>query len=35
MAKCKDVREFNKKHFQLHKYINFEDSEELIKELYL
>lgn len=26
MVKCQDVREFNKKHFQLHRYCTFDDS---------
>lgn len=35
MVKCKDVREFNKKHFKLHRYEEYEDVEELAKDLYL
>lgn len=34
MAKCQDVREFNKKTFQFHKYCNFAEIENLIIELY-
>jgi hypothetical protein len=35
MAKCQDVREFNKKKFQFHKYCNFTELENLVMELYL
>lgn len=35
MVKCQDVREFNKKNFQFHKYSNFNDLENLVMELYL
>ncbi|CAM5999323.1 unnamed protein product [Sphagnum balticum] len=35
LAKCSDVREWNKKTFKLHKYCNFSDSEQLVRQLYL
>lgn len=35
MAKCSDVREFNKQKFKLHKYCHFNDMEDLVGELYL
>jgi CTD small phosphatase-like protein 2 len=30
MGKCQDVREFNKKNFQFHKYCNFTELENLV-----
>lgn len=35
MLKCQDVREFNKQKFQLHKYCNYSELEELAKGLYV
>ena len=34
VRKAEDVRKLNKETFQLHRYIEFEDCEELVKELY-
>ena len=35
MAKYQDVREFNKMKFKLHKYCNFSELEDMVRELYL
>lgn len=35
MAKCQDVREFNKDVFKLHKYCNFNNLEGVVSQLYL
>ena len=33
MDRCSDVREFNKGHFQLHRYADCSDAEEVMKEI--
>lgn len=33
MSRCSDVREFNKDHFQLHRYVDCNDAEEVMKEI--
>ena len=33
MSKCTDVREFNKSHFQLHRYVDCNDADEVVKEV--
>ena len=33
MGRCSDVREFNKGHFQLHRYVDCNDAEEVVKQI--
>jgi CTD small phosphatase-like protein 2 len=33
MSRCMDVREFNKNHFQLHRYADCNDAEEVVREI--
>jgi len=34
LADCKDVREFNRRHFKLERYLAYSNPEDLVKELY-